>query len=214
MLVPRAEHHGHLHPVGCFQRVEEVGHTVYPAEELLVPVTSLEHGLHGVGLLLTPGVGHPRRAARERIVEMPRECDHAATVEVADNLPTHTAEGHAVQVDTVAQFQMSQVESYQGRFVAADALHVAAVVVAHPADAIDRIVLMAEHIVTAGRHPLQRDQQVLGAFRTSAVGHRVGGQLRFTATGRQQYRGDGNHKVLGLFHNVRSMISKHIRLLW
>ena len=191
--MPGAENDGHADAVGRLERVEERGHAVEPREEQLVLLAAREHSLDGVALNILQRVGHPSCATRKGIVKMPREGDDATTLKVANNLLPHAAEGYAVEIAAVAQFEMPQVETHDGGIVAADAQDVAAVGIAHPFVAVDGVILMAEHILAFCSHLLQRTEQSLRALRTPAVGHRLSGLLAVAAGCTKHGGGSYNH---------------------
>ena len=80
---------------------------------------------------------------------------------MGNNLVVNTREGHAVQILGITHLDTAQVETHDGRIVAADILHVAAVGLVFPRQAIERIVLMAHHI-TSLLQGLQTLGQLLG----------------------------------------------------
>ena len=175
MLMPRSEDDWHMNAVGCLERVEEVGNDVEPREEFVVLLTTFEHRCNGVEMLFACRVVDPRCAAREWVVEMPREGDDSPALEMAHNLVVHALEGHAVEVDRVAQLKMSEVEGEQGGIVTTNTFDIASGGVAHPSDSVHHIVLMTKHPTTCGRLLLEVGKQVLGALGATCVGQRVMG---------------------------------------
>ena len=103
---------------------------------------------------------------------MPAQCHHAATVEMAYYLITHTVERYSVEVYGVAQFKMSEVEANDGGEVATDTLHVGPAAVANPSHAIDGVVLMTNEIAIGG-NCVQMGKQVFCALSASALSYRV-----------------------------------------
>ena len=77
---------------------------------------------------------------------MPTDRVDTSALEMFDAGGTDTVERYAVQTDRITQLDMADLPSAHSRIVAADALHVAPVPVAVPADAVDRRILMSEHI--------------------------------------------------------------------
>ena len=110
-------------------------------------LSTFEHRRYGLLLLIGERVGlHPCRTSGKRIVEMPTQCHHTSAVILADNLLLHPVEWHTVEIHRVAQFKVTEVESYHSRLVIAYALHVGATTVAYPSQSIYRVVLMANEI--------------------------------------------------------------------
>ena len=111
-------------------------------------LTPLQDGSNRLHLYLLQGISHPRGTAAQRIIQVPAQRHHTAPVILFDDLLTDTIERDSVQIGGIAQFEMSEVETLEGRIVVADALHVRTVFVAFPSDAIDGIVMMSEEIDT------------------------------------------------------------------
>ena len=174
----------HLYAVRCGETVEIVSHRVYPSHELLMLLTALKHRLHSHLLLCRKQIGlHPRRTASERIVEMPAQGGDSTTVELRYYLLTDAVERHLVEIDAIAQLDMSEIEAQQCRQIIAHALNIRARTVTKPSDTIHRVVVMAEHI-SALCLLLQISQQVLRALGTTSISQRVA--LLFTERHRHQ----------------------------
>ena len=65
-------------------------------------LAALQNAGYGLGFYLLQRVGHPRGAAAERVVCMPRQGNHSALVVVGDNFLTDTLERYTVQIQRVA----------------------------------------------------------------------------------------------------------------
>ena len=118
----------------------------------------------------------PRVSAGERVAQMPTEGCNAAVAVMIPYLFSDAPERNAVEIATVAQLNAAEVETEHCRIVVAYALYVRACAVALPADAVDSVVVMSEHICRVGK-ACKVLKQILGALRATAIGHRVVGFL-------------------------------------
>ena len=126
---------------------------------------------------------------------------------MGDGFLADALEGHAVEVEAVAELEVTEVEAKQGRVVAADALDVAALmdggvvgIVGLPTDAVDGGVVLSEEVDAAVAPCLEVGQQVLGALCAPAVGQRVVGLLRLTAAAHHEDGCSSNCKQM--FHTT------------
>ena len=166
--------------------------------------TAVQYGGHSVGFLSFEGVGHPGGATAEGIVEVPAEGDHATAVVVGDSLLTDAPEGYTIEVEGVAELDVSEVEAKEGGMVVADAMDVGALmdggvgcVVGLPPNAVDGGIVMSEEIDGRVAQCLQIAKQVFCALGTSAVGQRIVSFLMIAAA-RGKNQCGGNYKEIFL----------------
>ena len=154
ILVPRTEDDGYGLAVLCLQRQQEVAHALHPRLELLKLAATRQDAGHDGRVGNVPGrafgelltVQSSARCGSLGIARMPRNGDDTATLVVSDDFVVYAGKRHAVKVLVVTQLDAAQVEAHHGRIVAARVLHVAAVSLVLPRQAIERIVLMTHHV--------------------------------------------------------------------
>ena len=101
--------------------------------------TAFEHRLDRIALRI------PSILASHRIPRMPTQGDDATTLMLSDDLLAHSIERHAVKILLAIQFELTQVETHDGRIITYGQEHVTLSLVPFPSSAIHRIVLVSEH---------------------------------------------------------------------
>ena len=92
---------------------------------------------------------------------MPADGYYTATLVMLDNFFTHLRKRHTVQVFLVAHLNAAKFKTHHGWPVATNILDITAVRLIIPCQAIERIVLMTEHI-TLLTEGIQSFEQLLG----------------------------------------------------
>ena len=86
---------------------------------------------------------------------------------MGEDFLAHAIKGNTIEIDRVAQFNMSKVETQQPRIIVAYAMYIGSGRVPFPSDTIDGIVMVSEHIYATVTIRHQIGQQILRALCTT-----------------------------------------------
>ncbi len=165
ILLPRAEDNRYSHPVWSFERFHKLCHLVEPSQESLVLAPVFHNVFDGTAFY--------------RVLALPRDGDHSATVVLIDDFLTDELEWSGVGVERVARLDAPNLEAYEGRHVTANGLDIRAGAVVCPTLAIERGVLVPEEVALLG-NVREVIEQILRALGPAVVAHRVVGFLLAT----------------------------------